>query len=217
VTSRSPEERDQLLMERLPRTGRIVSMSAHEQLHVFAGGPTGWHGLLQALDDDEVAALDPPPVDRSGPPVTAEPGDRALLDLLALDGRTPYPVLAAGTGSSESAVRRRVEALRATGALFFDLDVPAAVLGYGAEARLWMSVAPGMLAAVGEAVARHPEVTFVAATTGTTNLMAAAVCRTTADLYRYLTERLGALEGIREVETAPVLRVVKRAGAVLPR
>jgi hypothetical protein len=53
-------------------------------------------------------------------------------------------------------------------------------------------------------------------TTGSTNLTAAINCRDNADLYRYLTERVSILDAISTMETAPVIRTVKRAGAVLP-
>ena len=45
--------------------------------------------------------------------------------------------------------------------------------------------------------------------------MAAVACRDDQALYHYLTERVGALDGIGHVETAPVIRTVKRAGALL--
>jgi DNA-binding Lrp family transcriptional regulator len=45
--------------------------------------------------------------------------------------------------------------------------------------------------------------------------MAAVACRDEQALYRYLTERIGALDGVAQLETAPVIRTVKRAGAVL--
>ena len=61
-------------------------------------------------------------------------------------------------------------------------------------------------------MAAHPEVDFCAATTGPTNLMISASCRDNADLYRYLTERIGGLPLISDVQTAPVMRVIKRAG-----
>ncbi|GAA3414017.1 hypothetical protein GCM10018952_32980 [Streptosporangium vulgare] len=56
---------------------------------------------------------------------------------------------------------------------------------------------------------------MVAATTGPTNLMAGVTCRDTRDLYRYLTERVAPLQGVRELETAPVIRTVKRVGTLL--
>jgi hypothetical protein len=47
-----------------------------------------------------------------------------------------------------------------------------------------------------------------------TNLVAAINCRDHQDLGRYLTGR-GGLLGIRTIETTPIIRTVKRAGALL--
>jgi DNA-binding Lrp family transcriptional regulator len=108
-----------------------------------------------------------------------------------------------------------MERLRACGVLYYDVDIPPAAFGMRTEARLWMSVRPAELASVGHAMAGHPEVSFAAAITGPANLMAAVACRDDQALYRYLTERVGALDGIDRLETAPVIRTVKRAGALL--
>ncbi|MFJ9453559.1 Lrp/AsnC family transcriptional regulator [Kitasatospora sp. NPDC101447] len=94
--------------------------------------------------------------------------------------------------------------------------VPPAVLGFRAEARPWMSVRPSRLAATDAAMAERPEVSLAAHTTGPTNLLAAVNCRDTLHLGRYLTTRIAAPDGIRAIETAPVIRTVKRAGALLP-
>jgi hypothetical protein len=51
---------------------------------------------------------------------------------------------------------------------------------------------------------------FAAATTGPANLVAGVACRSGGDLYRYLTECVGSLDGVRETETAPILRTLKR-------
>lgn len=75
---------------------------------------------------------------------------------------------------------------------------------------------PSRLTAVASAMARHPEVSLVAQTTGPTNLLAAVNCRSSLDLARYLTERIASLDAIHTLETAPVLRTVKRAGSLLP-
>ncbi|GAA0224105.1 hypothetical protein GCM10010492_22800 [Saccharothrix mutabilis subsp. mutabilis] len=56
---------------------------------------------------------------------------------------------------------------------------------------------------------RARELAFVGATASPTNLCAQALCPTPAALHRYLTERLGALEHVRSIETSPVLRTVK--------
>jgi DNA-binding Lrp family transcriptional regulator len=82
------------------------------------------------------------------------------------------------------------------------------------RAMLWMAVAPPWLDRVATAMAGHDELAFVAATTGPSNLIAQALCHSPEDLHRYLTRRLGALDGITAIETAPVLQTVKAAGAV---
>jgi DNA-binding Lrp family transcriptional regulator len=83
------------------------------------------------------------------------------------------------------------------------------------QALLWASVEPAHLDAAGRAMAGHPEVPFVAATTGPTNLMATVVCPYPSDLYTYITHRFASLPGIRNIESTPLIRTVKRAGPSL--
>ncbi|MCK2214091.1 Lrp/AsnC family transcriptional regulator [Actinomadura sp. ATCC 31491] len=216
---RTAAERQALLLNKLARTNRVLSVTAHRTLHTFVGGRVGWAGLA-ALSADQVAHLE---AGRgyarhaaTDEPITLGPGDDALLQALSRDGRAAHADLAAATGWSESTVRRRMEHLCAAGALFFDMDVLPTLLGYQVEAQLWMSVPPAELDATGHALARHPEVAFAGAATGPHNLAASIVCRDDAAFYRYLTEDLGALPAIRQIETAPIIRTIKRAGAQLP-
>jgi DNA-binding Lrp family transcriptional regulator len=161
-------DRDSLLLQKLPRTPRLVSVRAHCLMHQFAGGAEG-DTRLTRLSAQQIAALRPPPPDpvSSGRsvPVLADT-DRPLLAALSRDGRLGYPQLAAATGWSESTVRRRLEHLRDIGAIFFDVEVEPSMFGYHARFLLWLSVAPAHLETVGRAMAGHPEVVFAAATTG---------------------------------------------------
>ncbi|MFF7452877.1 Lrp/AsnC family transcriptional regulator [Kitasatospora sp. NPDC008115] len=220
-------EREELLLGRLPRTPRVLSVAAHYLLRTYVGGRVAWSGRTSALSTGQVerlraAAAGSAPsggaaVTPAAPavPVVLDELDRALLAELAVDGRTSSAGLAARTGSPEATVRRRLAALGAGGLLFFDVDVDPRPLGYEIEAFCWLTVAPGRLAAIGRAMADQPEVGFVAATTGPTNLVAGLVCRDAEAFYTYLTERLGALEGVGTLETAPVVRSVKRAGMMI--
>ncbi|NJP91448.1 AsnC family transcriptional regulator [Nonomuraea sp. FMUSA5-5] len=215
---RTAAERESLLLGKLARTNRVLSMTAHRTLYTFVGGRVGWQGLA-ALSPEQVAHLEEGRVYRrrgEGEPIVLGPGDQALLDALSRDGRTAHADLAAVTGWSESTVRRRMDQLCATGALFFDMDVLPALLNYQVEAQLWMSVPPAEIDATGRALAGHHEVAFAGATTGPTNLTASIVCRDDEAFYRYVTDSLGALPAIRHIETAPIIRTIKRAGAVLP-
>jgi DNA-binding Lrp family transcriptional regulator len=204
------EERDELILQRLQRTAPIQTVTAHSILHVFGGGPDVFHAV-DVLTPAEIAAMRP--AFRTEPATGITDADRPLLRVMNRDGRAPYAELAAATGWSESTVARRIEALRAAGLLFFDFDVDDRILGFHAHTRLWISVPPAHLLEVGRAIAAHPEVAFCAATTGRANLTVSVVCRDEADLFRYLTERIGALAGIGEVESGPIMRTVKRAGA----
>ncbi|WP_406707981.1 Lrp/AsnC family transcriptional regulator [Streptomyces halobius] len=215
--ARTPAEHDALLLQKLPRTPRVVSVTAHCLMHTFFGGPTGWHGRSQSLSPHQVAELrdhrpQPPDGDATVPP--PDERDERLMAALATDGRTGYPELAAVTGCSESAVKRRLDALRRRDMLFFDVEIDPRLLGYGTEAMLWLSVPPCALVSVAEALADHPEVAFAAATTGPTNLVATVVCHDVRALYAYLTTQVGALRAVRATETVPLLRSVKRVGTV---
>ena len=53
-----------------------------------------------------------------------------------------------------------------------------------------------------------------AATTGPTNLVATALFRDTQHFYEYLTGELAALPGVRSVQTAPIIRTLKRTGSI---
>lgn len=209
-------EAEELLLDKVPRTSRIIDVAAHSVLHVFYGSPSPIR-LLDALTPDQAAALRPHPdvpVDPADIPQCG-PDDRPLLDVLARDGRTALPDLAAATGWSASTVRRRVDHLRSVGALHFYAEFDLPLVGLDHSTRLWMTAAPPDLDAAGRALATHPEIVFAAATSGTTNLNATVLCRDPHDLYRYLTGRVAALPGITHVETTPVIRNLKRLGRVL--
>jgi DNA-binding Lrp family transcriptional regulator len=212
-----PREGTESLLARLPRSNRIVAVTAYSRMHMFAGGPYSL-GFLEVLPAERMAPLrQKARGDGDGVSVVAEPGelDTALFAALALDGRTPYADLAATTGWSETSVRRRVEQLRHAGTLFLDLELDLPAFGFRSMAWLWLSVPPSHLAAVGEALATFPEVAFATATTGPANLTACAICRDEEELYQFLTRKVGPLPGVERVETAPVIRVVKQASPLV--
>ncbi|MEV8443499.1 AsnC family transcriptional regulator [Actinosynnema sp. NPDC051121] len=208
---RSPGDNapEALLLRQLPRTSSVVSVSAHCLLRSFVGGPVGWHGRARVLTDDQVARLTP-----SLGPGSSEvdiSGDGRLLTAMQQDGRATFAELAAAIGSSEPTVRRRVNQLRGSGVLYLDIDLDPTVLGFHAQAILWLSVRPSHLVTAARALARQPEVALAAITTGPTNLLAKVVCRDVEALYTYLTERVATIEAIEHLETAPVIRTLKRA------
>ncbi|KUL30714.1 Lrp/AsnC family transcriptional regulator [Actinoplanes awajinensis] len=213
VQAATDGEQDGLLLQKLSRTARVTSVTAHSMLQGFAS-PRGWAGL-RYLSNEQSERLRPDIVVDVETPVTLTAEDEQLLDQLGRDGRASHKALSDTTGWSESRVKRRIEQLERLGVLSYELDIPSTVLGYQVEARLWMSVRPSGLVSVATELSSHPEVSFAAVTTGPTNLVAAVICRDSRDLYRYLTERIASLDEVHNVETAPVNRTIKRNGAIL--
>ena len=214
LQARTEEQRDALFLRGLPGSRRVVQISAHSILHNFAPGP--WREATRALSPAQLEMLAPL---AGGPPspggrLTLLPEDEPLLAELARDGRASNAAIAAAIHWHESTVRRRIDELRRSGLLYFEVDTDIRVLGLNAHALLWLSVEPGRLEEAGSALAAHPEIPYAAATTGPANLVASAVFRDTQHLYEYLTGELAALPGVTSVETAPIIRTLKRTGSV---
>jgi DNA-binding Lrp family transcriptional regulator len=206
--------RDGLLYRQLPVTGAVTETTVYAVLHLFADAARWSAGLLTP---EETAALTPPdaPVAR---PVVPDELDGALLAALSEDARTSAAALATTVGAPESTVRRRLNRLAGAGLLRTHVTVDPRLLGLAVDANIYLSLPPGRLAAAGAALAAHPQVHGVVATSGPHNLMAAVFCPDHAALYRFTTEVLGPL-GADRAETVIVGRAVKRAGArvVLPK
>lgn len=199
-----------LLLRDIPRTSSITAVSAHYLLHLYLGGPIAWRGRVDVLTPGQQAALRVP---TEAADARLGEADHALLAVLRKDGRASYTELAAATGWSASTVARRLTELRASGRLFFDVDIDPALFGITVSAMLWMSVAPARLDEVATELATHDELAVVASTTGSSNLFAHVLCRDAEALHHYLTRRL-AFDAITRIETAPVLRTLKAAASL---
>ncbi|WP_406119841.1 Lrp/AsnC family transcriptional regulator [Streptomyces sp. NBC_00989] len=213
-----------LLLRELPPSVGLTAVSAHHLLHTYLGWRTPWRMSANTLTPRQQRMLGgrtftgygetrPPGHHRQ---VQLSPADHALMDALRRDGRAAVAELAAGTGWSPATVSRRLDHLRACGAIFFDIEIDPVLLGGSVKVLLWMAVAPAHLDEVAESLSRHDELAFVAHTTGPTNLVAHALCPDSAALYHYLTHGLGAVKAISTLETAPVLRTLKAVGPIAP-
>ena len=211
LQARTPEQRDELFLRGLPGSRRVVGISAHSKLHAFS--PAAWGGITCALSAAQLAKLRPlqPATD---PAAGLLPGDEPLLAELARDGRASNAALAARLHWHESTVRRRIEELRRSELLYFEVDIDSGAFGMTVYVMFWLSVEPARLDEVGKAIAAHPEVPFAGASTGPANLIVSGLFTDSEHLYRYLTGELASLPGVRSVETAPVIRTLKRTGLV---
>lgn len=218
VRSLSVEQRDLLLTRSLPRAAHVLNIDASVVLHVFRGlSSRGWSELEGLLTPEEVAQLIGDE-EASGPDVPTlqlQPHDAALFDVLAADGRATTARLAEAAGISEGRAARRLVTLIRTRTLVIDVDLAHHVFGLTVGAQIHFTVSPARLREVGEALARLPEMGFVAAMSGRDNLLAAAACRDLSHLYEFTTGRVGALDGIVTMEVVPFTRIVKQSGGLV--
>ncbi|GCD42393.1 Lrp/AsnC family transcriptional regulator [Streptomyces paromomycinus] len=220
--SRSREQREELLGQRLPRTAAVLDINAFAMLRQFMGGRGHyWAALRGVLSAAEEAALG-----SAGPPFTESPvvardpahltaEDEKILGVLAADGRASLVDLAAAADSTPGRVSRRLHALLDRRVVHLDVEIAAAALGYHARANLWLRVHPSAVKSAGRALAEEPEIAFAAAVSGPCNLHAVAHCRDFDELFQFTTDRIGSLDGLQSMEVSPVLQHVKQAGTLL--
>jgi DNA-binding Lrp family transcriptional regulator len=140
--------------------------------------------------------------------------DRQILALLVLDGRRTYDDIAARVSLSAPAVKRRIDRLRARGALKgFTAILDHAALGAGTEALIELFYAPGtLLEQVTETLMRHPEVVEAWSVTGEADAIARVRTQDNADLERLIMDlqRDGLVQRTRS--QVVMSRLVSRAG-----
>jgi DNA-binding Lrp family transcriptional regulator len=205
-----PEARNSLLLRDLPATPDVQSWDAHDLMRVFPAGFTWTGGLLTTEQFDAMASHAHEPAD--APEI--QPFDEALIDQLTVNSRAGYSELATVLGTSASTVRRRMETLVSAHMVRLACEVDLSLLGIASEALLWIATGPRSLEAAGNALSRHPQVRFTAATTGAANLLVAVAAENLNGLYTFLTETVGPLDDVRSLEVTPILTSVKRTGRV---
>jgi Lrp/AsnC family transcriptional regulator, leucine-responsive regulatory protein len=114
--------------------------------------------------------------------------DRKILALLVDDGRRTLDDVGGHVGLSASAVKRRVDRLRAAGTLRgFTAVVDQTALGSRTEALVELFFAPGVLLdEVAATLARRPEVVEAWSVTGDADAIARVRTRDNSDLERLI-------------------------------
>jgi Lrp/AsnC family transcriptional regulator, leucine-responsive regulatory protein len=141
--------------------------------------------------------------------------DRQILALLVDDGRRTYDDIAGRVALSPPAVKRRVDKLRATGALRgFTAVVDHSALGDHTEALIELFFAPGtLLDEVARTLRRFPEVVEAWSVTGEADAIARVRTQDNADLERTIMalQRDGLVQRTRS--QVVLSRLVSRATA----
>lgn len=136
--------------------------------------------------------------------------DRAIINELQLDGRTPYSQLAPKVGLSEAATRQRVNRLVERGAMQVVAVTDPTTLGFDYSAMCGMNVA-GDVTAVAAALSKFEEVSYLVITAGRYDILFELVCRDADHVLAVLNDDVRPLDGVISTEVFSYLRLVKQS------
>ena len=135
--------------------------------------------------------------------------DASILEILQSDGRASYSAIARAIGVSEGTVRQRCRK-------FFDSGLVSIVAtgdplrwGIPIDAAQLVRVVPSRIDSVATTLSAMPEVRYVGVTLGGSVLVVESLHPSSGDLHAFLTQRLPALPGVKEVDTHQVVHIRK--------
>ena len=136
--------------------------------------------------------------------------DKKIVDLLATDGRMTSTEIARQIGHiTERSVRYRIERLRKMGVIeICAIPIPQN-LGYVVNADVFVVVEPGKAVSVARQIASYENVPYVACSTGTNDISVQVLARDNAELFNFVNEVLGQIDGVRKTTTSVVPLVIK--------
>ena len=141
--------------------------------------------------------------------------DFDILKHLQEDGRRSFTDISKDLGVSVATVRYRIAKLLQNETLHVIGRVDPYRIGFGSPADLQINVLPGYaIDEVGKAIAKYPEVSYIAKVTGDFDLHMDVMCRDRDHLSQFVTE-VRKIPGVGNTKTNIILDVYKMAQADL--
>jgi Lrp/AsnC family transcriptional regulator, regulator for asnA, asnC and gidA len=135
--------------------------------------------------------------------------DRHILAELKKDGRIPFSQIAQQLNVSPGMIRQRYARLQEMGYLQVAAITNPLRMGYKTMAMIGIRTDGMRLLEVAEQIAELEEVVYLIVVSGRYDIMAEVVCRDHEHLLKFLTEKLHAVEGVREAESFIHLKIQK--------
>lgn len=135
--------------------------------------------------------------------------DRAIIEALRKDGRAAFSQIAEQLNVSPGMIRLRYSRLVETGILKIVAISNPLQMGFKTMALIGIRVDGKSLLEIAGKISKLDEVIYLIVTSGRFDLFAEVICRDHADLLRFLTRKLSAIEGVRESESFMHLKIVK--------
>ena len=135
--------------------------------------------------------------------------DQHILDAMRKDGRAAFAQIAAKLKVSPGMIRQRYNRLVDMGMLKVVAISNPLQRGFNTMALVGIRTDGFKMLDVAEQVSRLKEVVYLVVVSGRFDIIAEVICRDHEDLLKFITEKLYAIEGVRESETFMHLKIVK--------
>ncbi len=163
-------------------------------------GPVGGPAGDDQREPAAAAALRPRPVDDL---------DRRIIKMLQVNGRLTNTEIARALDITETTVRKRIAHLLDEKLMNIVAVATPEAVGGTLSAIMGLSVELTAMHSVGDLVRTYPEVRYVGMSAGRFEIIVEAFFVDQEHLLEFVTDRLGTVPGITNVETSIILKVVK--------
>jgi len=135
--------------------------------------------------------------------------DRSIIKMLQANGRLGNSEIARAMNTTETTVRKRIARLLDERLMNIVAVPTPEAAGAQLSAIIGISVALPALHEVAAVLRTYPEVRYVGMSAGRYDVMIEAFFSDQEHLLEFVTDKLGALTGITDVETSIILKVIK--------
>jgi Lrp/AsnC family transcriptional regulator for asnA, asnC and gidA len=135
--------------------------------------------------------------------------DQQIIDALRKDGRAPFAQIAEQLTVSPGMIRLRYNRLIEQGVLKVVAITNPLRMGFKTMAMIGIRADGSKLLEVAEKIGRLDEVIYMVISSGRFDIFAEVVCRDHEDLLRFITDKLSAIDGVRESESFLHLKIIK--------
>ena len=147
------------------------------------------------------------PTERSGNGFELDDIDWKILNELRINGRASYGTIAQKIGLSETATRQRVHRLTKESVCQITVTIDARRVGLNAIASIGLRI-EGETKPLLKKLALIPEVSFLASTLGSYDIMAELYCRDLDELTSVV-EKIRMIKGVRQTEVNLITEMPK--------
>jgi len=136
--------------------------------------------------------------------------NRKIVDLLMIDGRMPASEIARKIGGiSERVVRYRIERMVAQGVIRIRAIPNPKELGFSVIADVFIEADTSMIQEVAGNLLKYEFISYVACSIGESDISVQVVANNSDEVYRFATDIIGKIPGVRKTTTSIVPIVLK--------